>query len=301
MEKLIVRSRKDIIVYCAQRDILMEDFNEPVTIAPDADVEGLFNNCTSFNQPVAIPSGTIKSCRAMFFRCKSFNQQITIPTGVTNCVAMFMGCTSLNQPIIIPEGVEDCNNMFMGCTSLNQPIIIPEGVEDCNNMFTNCLSFDQEMVIPTSVNNLSGMFTNCVNLNSPISILPKVELTKRTARYMFQGCLSLNSQIFFEDLTNIECMFEDCISFNQSMRINDAVRNANNVFKNCMNLNSPITIYIEPFEPSVVNRNNIFNKIAGMFEGCELFKEKIIFKIDNRSLQKVIGAPKFSNIELDVI
>lgn len=278
MEKLIVRSHKDIIVYCAQRDILMEDFNEPVTIAPDADVEGLFNNCTSFNQPVAIPSGTIKSCRAMFFRCKSFNQQITIPTGVTNCVAMFMGCTSLNQPIIIPEGVEDCNNMF-----------------------TNCLSFDQEMVIPTSVNNLSGMFTNCVNLNSPISILPKVELTKRTARYMFQGCLSLNSQIFFEDLTNIECMFEDCISFNQSMRINDAVRNANNVFKNCMNLNSPITIYIEPFEPSVVNRNNIFNKIAGMFEGCELFKEKIIFKIDNRSLQKVIGAPKFSNIELDVI
>lgn len=264
---------------CAQHDIDMQDFNEPVTIAPDADVEGLFNNCTSFNQPVIIPVGTIKSCRAMFFRCKSFNQQITIPTGVTNCVAMFMGCTSLNQPIIIPEGVEDCNNMF-----------------------TNCLSFDQEMVIPTSVNNLSGMFTDCVNLNSPISILPKVgQLTKRTARYMFQGCLSLNSQIFFEDLTTIECMFEDCFSFNQSMCINDVVRNANNVFKNCTNLNSPITIYIESFEPSVVNRNNIFNKIAGMFEGCELFKEKIIFKIDNRSLQKVIGAPKFSNIELDVI
>lgn len=278
MEKLIVRSRNDIIAYCAQHDILMEDFNEPVTIAPDADVEGLFNNCTSFNQPVAIPSGTIKSCRAMFFRCKSFNQQITIPTGVTNCTAMFMGCTGLNQPIIISEGVEDCNNMF-----------------------TNCLSFDQEMVIPTSANNLSGMFTDCVNLNSPISILPKVEPTKRTARCMFKGCLSLNSQIFFEDLTNIEYMFEDCISFNQSMRINDAVRNANNVFKNCMNLNSPITIYIKPFEPSVVDRNNIFNKIAGMFEGCELFKEKIIFKIDNRSLQRIIGAPKSSNIELDVI
>ncbi len=279
MEKLIVRSRKDIITYCAKHDILMEDFNEPVTITSDADVEGLFNSCTSFNQPVAIPSGTIKSCRAMFFRCKSFNQRITIPVGVTNCESMFMGCTSLNQPVIIPKGVEDCNNMF-----------------------TNCLSFDQEMVIPASVNNLSAMFMDCVNLNSPISILPKTDqLTKRTAHCMFKGCLNLNSQIFFEDLTTIECMFEDCISFNQSMCINGVVRNANNVFKNCMNLNSPITIYIESFEPLVVDGSNIFNKIANMFEGCELFKDKITIKIDERLLQKIIGAPKFSDIELDVI
>lgn len=274
MEKLIVRSHKDIIVYCAQHDILMEDFNEPVTIAPDADVEGLFNNCTSFNQPVAIPSGTIKSCRAMFFRCKSFNQQITIPVGVTNCEAMFMGCTSLNQPIIISEGIEDCNNMF-----------------------TNCLNFDQEMVIPASVNNLSGMFIDCVNLNSPINILPKTDqLAKRTASYMLYGCLNFNSRICFEDITNIEHMFDDCESFNQSMCINSTVKYAFRALAGCKSFNSPVTIYMSLTSQ---DDNKPFDRYMDMFNGCDAFKQKVLFKIDGAMIQTIIDASKNSSIEFE--
>lgn len=137
---LAIFERRDILNYCLHYNIKLEDFNEPVFLLMSCNCESLFEGCSSFNQPVIIPEGTI-SCKRMFFGCKSFNQSIEIPSSVKICSEMFAWCSVFNSPVIINEGVVNCFNMFNYCRKFNNSVIIPKSVENVALMMNECISF----------------------------------------------------------------------------------------------------------------------------------------------------------------
>ena len=106
------------------------------------DMGSVFYGCTSFNQPVTIPSG-VTGISYTFKGCTSFNQPVTIPSGVTAMGHAFDGCTNFNRPVTIPSGVTDMSYTFKGCTSFNQPVTIPSSVSAIREMLSGCTSFNQ--------------------------------------------------------------------------------------------------------------------------------------------------------------
>lgn len=137
-ETVIIRSRADIIEWCKNHSIAIEDFNQPVTI----------------------PEGVI-SCKDMFYNCKHFNQLVTIPSTVKNCNGMFAGCVRFNQPVEIPIGVETCVCMFYNCKQFDQPIVIPNTVKDCSYMFYGCEEFYYNLDVPKEVETFFWIVEGC--------------------------------------------------------------------------------------------------------------------------------------------
>jgi hypothetical protein len=106
------------------------------------DMGSIFDGCTSFNQPVNIPS-YVTGISSIFSGCTSFNQPVTIPSGVTAIGSAFSGCTQFNKPVTIPSGVTDMSYTFSGCTKFNQPLNIPSSVSAIRAMLNGCTSFNQ--------------------------------------------------------------------------------------------------------------------------------------------------------------
>jgi hypothetical protein len=106
------------------------------------DMRSVFNGCTSFNQPVNIPSYAI--CTGyMFSECTMFNQPINIPSNVTDIGYMLYNCTHFNQnDIYIHAKFSDVSSMdesFRNTSRIGN-VHIPSSVpKSTSNVMYNCL------------------------------------------------------------------------------------------------------------------------------------------------------------------
>lgn len=153
-------------------------FNSPVVIStkygnganiPNPNCYQMFAYCDYFNQPVTIPEG-VEDCSWMFQGCYNFNAPVTFPNTTTNIACIFSECYSYNQPLTIQGAITDCGAIFDSYYDYNQPITIMNGVINCADMLSGCAHFNHPVTIPESVTNCAGMFSGCDNMTSDIFI-----------------------------------------------------------------------------------------------------------------------------------
>ena len=111
--------------------------------------------CSSFNQPLTIPSGVTSIGTYILSRCSAFNQPLTIPSNITSIGTYFLAyCFAFNQPLTIPSNITSIGTNFLQyCYAFNQPLTIPSGV---TSIGTNFLSYCSSSP-PTSFTPHSGI------------------------------------------------------------------------------------------------------------------------------------------------
>ena len=153
-----------------------------------------FYSCTSLDTaPVLTNATSVTSMYACFQDCTSFDQQVTIPSSVTNMSRCFMGCTSLDTAPVLTNatGVTSMYACFQDCTSFDQQVTIPSSVTDISYCFSGCTSFNQQVTIPSSVTNMSRCFRGCTSFNQQITVPGSVT----NMSVCFYGCTSLTGLI----------------------------------------------------------------------------------------------------------
>ena len=192
------------------------------------DMESMFSNCTSFNQPLNDwKVGSVINMGWMFYNCHAFNQPLEKwdVSKVTDMIAMFAGSTAFNQPLAgwDVSKVTKMNSMFYNCSSFNQPLADWDvsKVTDMNSMFQNCPSFNQPLNDwkVGSVTNMRSMFSGCISFNQPLA---GWDVSKVTNMYgLFYNCRALNQPMgnwtFCKEIGSTREMFFGCSSFNQSL------------------------------------------------------------------------------------
>jgi hypothetical protein len=131
------------------------------TLGPDA---SLVINGTSFTKSTlkGFAFGNefnLSSIRDYFLdECTSFNQPLTIPTCVHSIGDYFLeSCTSFNQPLTISNVMELGNDFLYNCTSFNQSLIIPVSVTTIGTGFLyGCSNYNGTVYCPENTSKPSG-------------------------------------------------------------------------------------------------------------------------------------------------
>ena len=151
-----------------------------------------------------------------FYGCTSFNQPITIPSSVTDMSYCFRECTSFNQPITIPSSVTNMSNCFRSCNSFDKSIIISNSVTDMSYCFYYCTSFNKPITIPSSVTNMTYCFAYSSNFNSQVTF--EIPSSVTDMRYCFYSCISFNKPITIpSSVTNMSNCFRSCTILNNNV------------------------------------------------------------------------------------
>lgn len=113
------------------------------------------------------------SCQGMFANCSSFNQSVANfnTAAVTNMGYMFYGCSAFNQSVanFNTAAVKNMSCMFSGCSAFNQSVanFNTAAVTSMSYMFSGCSAFKQSLATFSlaSATNLSFMLNGC-NINA---------------------------------------------------------------------------------------------------------------------------------------
>lgn len=220
----LITDMSDLFISWNDDKPIREDFSG-ITNWDTSNVENMnsmFYNCSSFNQPLNWDTSKVTYMRNMFYNCSSLNQPLNFVTSkVVDMSNMFKNCKNFNQPLNFDtSNVEDMNNMFYGCENLNQPLNFDTSkVVDMRWMFDKCKNFNQPLNFNTSnVKNMSGMFRGCKSFNQP--------LVWNTSKVI-----------------NMHSMFYNCENFNQPLNWNTSkVRDMSNMFYGCSNFNQQLNL-----------------------------------------------------------
>ena len=266
------------------------------------DMSHIFNNASSFNQPIDnwSTSNVINMWR-MLSSASSFNQPIGNwnTSNVTNMTFMFSGASSFNQPIgnWNTINVTSMNSMLRGASSFNQPIGSwnTSNVLDMEAMFWNASSFNQPISnwntskvtnmgamfadatsfnqpignwVTDSVFNMSDMFYSATSFNQPIGNWNTGSVTNFTN--MFREASSFNQPIDnwnISNVTTLNSMFMNASSFNQPLGNwnTSSVTNMSGIFRNASSFNQPIGNW---------NTNNV-TTMGGMFWNANSFNQPV--------------------------
>ena len=159
----------------------------------------------------------------MFNDATSFNQPLQWNTeNVTNMSSMFEGATSFNQPLVWnTENVTNMSEMFEKAINFDQPLNWDTGnVTNMSRMFKNARSFNQDIGDWDMSKNkwYWGMFYNAQKFNQDIGSWD----TSRAASFstMFVGAKSFNQDIgnwTTSSVTTMYQMFRNAKKFNQDI------------------------------------------------------------------------------------
>ncbi len=193
---------------------------------------------SAFGYPVVRMSYTFKDCSALEIAPQ-------IPSGVTNMEYAFSGCTSLTDlsDFVIPNGVNDIGSSFEKCTSLTAAPEIPNGVINMASTFTDCTSLATVPIIPSSVNYMDYTFKGCTALTDLSGFI--IPNSVRSMEETFRNCTSLTTAPIIPNtsfLKNMKFTFQDCTSLSGTITINANPTDYSGCFKNCGNINHPITL-----------------------------------------------------------
>lgn len=243
---------------------------------------GMFNGCTSFNQPITIPE-SVTSVGSMFYN-SGFNSTVEIKNGVTSLAYMFYNAhhfnhlinipntvntlnhtfdsSGFNQPITIPGSVANMNYAFANSLTqgaragdFNQPITISNGVGSMAHVFERRTSFNQPLTIPQSVWSLDNALNGCSEFNSNVTILGNP-----TVHNLFRDCRNYNKAFTVPNTYDASDLFFNCTKFSQSVRFPVGTYYLTEAFYGCTNFDD--VVYIE--RPNEL-------RVTDMFRGCTAF------------------------------
>ena len=133
------------------------------------DMQGLFYNWRSFNQPLNWDTSKVKNMAFMFSGCAKLDKPLVLNTsGVIVMVFMFNECVSFNQELTSfdTRNVTAMDNMFYRCAAFDQDLEWDtSSVTTMASMFSHCAAFNRELRWDTSnVKSMSNMFERCAAL-----------------------------------------------------------------------------------------------------------------------------------------
>ena len=101
----------------------------------------MFENCTSFNQPLTFNTTKINNMQSLLRGCSSFNSLLTFDTStVTSMRLMFNNCTVFNKPLNFDtSNVISLQHCLSNCTAFNQDLsgFNISSLTDAGNMLQN--------------------------------------------------------------------------------------------------------------------------------------------------------------------
>lgn len=184
------------------------------------DMNSIFRDCSSFNQPVSEWDVSNQSgLDGLFAGCPLFNQDISAwnPASAVSMDSMFNGATVFN------------NGSAPGVADKPIPWFTP-ALKNTRAMFFNAKSFNQAMPnftwIANSTTQTSSMFLGAELFNQDISTWDLSNV--RYASGMFTNAFAFNNgsapgvadnplDINFQQVSNYDAMFSGCESFNQDL------------------------------------------------------------------------------------
>ena len=224
------------------------------------DMFGMFEETSSFNQPLNFDTSSVTDMQLMFRDASSFNQPLNFDTSsVTNMDSMFSGAISFNQPLNFnTSSVTDMDLMFLGASSFNQPLNFDtSNVESMFGMFQSAISFNQPLNFNTSnVTVMTQMFRFTNSFNQPLNFDTSKVFEMRV---MFEGATAFNSSLNFSDtssVTDMSGMFSGATNFNQPLDFNTSdVSFMNSMFQNAISFNQPLNFNTS----SIIIMNTMFS------------------------------------------
>ncbi len=101
--------------------------------------------------------------------CSSFNQPLTLPSNLSSIGSNFLDyCHAFNQPLTLPSSLSSIGNYFLAsCSSFNQPLTLPSNLSSIgSNFLYNCRAFNQPLTLPSSLSSIGINFLNsCYSLS----------------------------------------------------------------------------------------------------------------------------------------
>ena len=158
-----------------------------VMSAPIVNANGMFSDCTAFNQTVTFTDlSNLDTATTMFENAALFNngdltdaglKPITWPTtsAFTSTSSMFQSCAVFNQTVVFADttSLVSTESMFYGCVAFNngdttnassKPLVwTTTTLIHAASMFANCASFNQALTFSdmSHVTGMNSMLHNC--------------------------------------------------------------------------------------------------------------------------------------------
>ena len=168
-------------------------------------MSAMFNNCSSFNQPLSFNTSAVTNMAEMFKIATEFNSALTFNTSaVTSMSSMFYGCTAFNQSLSFnTSSVTDMALMFNDCSIFNSLLTFDtSSVTSMNSMFKSATAFNQPLSFNTSAVDFMGrMFRDATAFNQNISSFNTGAVTNMYQ--MFSGATAFNQNIGTWDVANV--------------------------------------------------------------------------------------------------
>ena len=107
----------------------LANFNEDLTgwhSSGVTDMEYMFNNASSFDQPLSFDTSSVKDISHMFYGASAFNRPLPFDTSkVYGMGEMFRDAHTFNQPLALDtRSVADMSCMFIDADAFNQPLTL---------------------------------------------------------------------------------------------------------------------------------------------------------------------------------
>ncbi|WP_439482267.1 BspA family leucine-rich repeat surface protein [Cyclobacterium plantarum] len=207
-------------------------FNQPIgnwDVSNVTNMKDMFHGAISFNQPIG--NWDVSNVRDMGYMFRrnligpsSFNQSIENwdVSNVTNMYGIFLGASDFNQPLCNWDvsSVTNMASMFSGATSFNQSIEHWDvsNVTFMDVMFSWASNFNQPIGNwdVSNVKSMSGIFSNTSKFNQPLGNWDVGNVIDIS--FMFSYATSFNQPIGNWDVgnaTDMSFMFSSATSFNQ--------------------------------------------------------------------------------------
>ena len=238
------------------------------------DMSKLFENTTSFNQPIGNwDVVNVINMHAMFANAVIFNQPIGDwdVSKVTDMSEMFSCADAFNQPLgnWDVSNVNNMKSMFAGSNAKTVKFL-DSGFTRSKNMPKKYTIFNQSIGNwdVSKVNNMSQMFFYAENFNQPIDNWKVHNVTNMSG--MFSGTQAFNQSIGNWDVSKVNNMsqiFFYAENFNQPIN-NWKVHNITNIsgmFSGTQAFNQPVGNW---------DVGNITN-MSGMFSGAQVFNQPL--------------------------
>lgn len=227
----------------------------------------------SFNLPVIIGS-RITNCSNMFKECTSFNQPVSIPSGESmNLAYMFTNCYSFNQPITIPNNAY-AHQMFYRANSFNQPINIPDNVSMASFLHL-ATQFNASVSIGENVRGMASSFRNCTHFNQPVSF-PQNASENCSMAYCFDACSIFNQPVNIPNgVSNCAYALMNCDLFNQNVIVPASVNDMTRLLWNSLEWGA--NLFIKGTVERTIKVSELFGDVFGSYVRINMQKVKNVF------------------------
>ncbi len=229
----------------------LESINISIT-SSITDLSGMFEEATSFNQPVDNwDVSNVTNMKGMFRGASSFNHSLDSwdVSNVTDMSFMFSTATVFDQSLNKwnVSKVENMCGMFKGATNFNQPLNewIVSDVKNMSRLFECAGSFNQplDMWNVSNVTDMSRMFEEAKSFNQPLDKWNVANVTDMNR--MFYEASAFNQHLDtwnVSKVTNMRCMFNEATSFNRPLnRWNvSCVTDMSYMFSRATSFNQPL-------------------------------------------------------------